>query len=471
MANPEHVEIVKAGKKAIDEWWKNHSAKEIKDKFPFRLQNVSFDLTGADLRGLVLHDAKLACANFVRANLAQADFSGSDLRNSYFYRLDLRQVNFTKTCLKDAHMEGADLERQLLLETNLDGAYLYGACLRRVHIEDCSLQRVGMSEANLRDVRIYNSSLHDSWFYGAKMNRARIFGCSLFACKMQRVDLRRAFFYGVQLSKAELMDADFRDAVLRDVQLYETDLSRAKLDGIDFHGITTDKWTIDSVSCTHFFTGSSLDLNNRHQRRIPHNGHLQEGEFEDRFKSRPTIEFIFEHGMPAFGPALLGIAVDQANLENPESSLRILSIDARGGIPRAVIEIAEKVSKKNALALVDAYYQQKFAQMQKEIESLKDDKQALLCNTSQRILLPAMESLEDELIRITDAARILGFTKGTISRWADKGKIRDNGKKKKERRVSKLSVLSLKHKLESEDVLKDAAEDLQDRASKISDRH
>lgn len=121
--------------------------------------------------------------------------------------------------------------------------------------------------------------------------------------------------------------------------------------------------------------------------------------------------------------------------------------------------------------MVTFYYEQKIEQMKKEIESLREDQQSFLQLTSQRILLPAMESVEDEWIRITDAAKIFGVTKGTISRWANKGKIRDNGKKEKERRVSKLSVLSLKHKREREDVLKDAAEDLQDRASKIPDRH
>ncbi len=89
------------------------------------------------------------------------------------------------------------------------------------------------------------------------------------------------------------------------------------------------------------------------EKGFPQQGYLSPGEFEDRFKSRPTIEFIFEHGIPAFGPAVLGLAIDEANREHPETYLRFLSIDAKGGIPRAVIEIAEKISKKKCTHIGD----------------------------------------------------------------------------------------------------------------------
>jgi len=197
--------------------------------------------------------------------------------------------------------------------------------------------------------------------------------------------------------------------------LTDSNLSNAKLTGVIFDQTQFENWNISNVICFYFYffdrekarkgdkeqhckQGEKIrsmgatknskriaivtEIKPEYFRRVPEKGHLKVGEFEDRFKSRPTIEFIFEHGIPA-----------------------------------------------------------------------------------------AMGSVEDEWIRITDAAKILGVAKGTISRWANKGKIRDNGKKERERRVSKLSVLSLKHKREREDVLKDAAEDLQDRASKIPDRH
>lgn len=81
------------------------------------------------------------------------------------------------------------------------------------------------------------------------------------------------------------------------------------------------------------------------------------------------------------------------------------------------------------------------------------------------------EPRKDEWLKLVEAAKLLHVDKGTVSRWADEGKIQDNGQKGKTRRVSKISVLLLKDKREREDSLKDAAEVLQDEASKIPDRH
>lgn len=402
MANPEHVKIVKGGKKAVYRWMNMVREKYHDGDFDSFRRNIALDLSGADLSNEILEDLPLS-----NANIKNAKF-----QNTEFFHCDFI----------DANLEGADL--------------------RRTYFSRCTLWWANMSESDLSEAFFIDTMLWQT--------------------KLRKANLSNAFFYNSCLTGANLEEAT--------------------LDGILIFGSGIDEWNIRNVRCSHFFLPSE-ELRETSEpvllhadglvrgKRIPQQGYLAPGEFEDRFKSRPTIEFIFEHGIPAFGPAVLGLAIDEANREHPETYLRLLSIDAKGGIPRAVIEIAEKISKKNALTLVTFYYEQKIEQMKKEIESLREDQQSFLQLTSQRILLPAMESVEDEWIRITDAAKIFGVTKGTISRWANKGKIRDNGKKEKERRVSKLSVLSLKHKREREDVLKDAAEDLQDRASKIPDRH
>ena len=288
--------------------------------------------------------------------------------------------------------------------------------------------------------------------------------------------MRNAKLAATFLVAGSLIGADLTRASMFATQLSFANLAGANLTGVCISNLGMEGWDINEVICQYFYTAEvgkieSYGRRNIKKTRVPKKGYLLEGEFEDRFKSRPTIEFIFENGMPSFGPAILDLAIVQANLKMPEAGLRLLDITARGGLPRAVIETTEQISKREALALVEACYQQKIKQMAGEIKELKQDKRSLLQVISQKVLLPAMESVEDEWIRITDAARIVGVAKGMISRWADKGKICDNGKKKKERRVSKLSVLSLKHKREHEEVLMDAAEDLQDRASKIPDRH
>jgi len=58
-----------------------------------------------------------------------------------------------------------------------------------------------------------------------------------------------------------------------------------------------------------------------------------------------------------------------------------------------------------------------------------------------------------------------------VSRWVTDGVINGNGETKSKRRVSKASVLLLKHKREHEDRLKDATNTLEDIERKIPDRH
>ena len=66
MPNPEHVEIVKQGKEAIDAWRRAHP-------------NEFLDLMEADLLRANLWQANLEGANLGQANLRQANLRGADL--------------------------------------------------------------------------------------------------------------------------------------------------------------------------------------------------------------------------------------------------------------------------------------------------------------------------------------------------------------------------------------------------------
>ena len=92
-------------------------------------------------------------------------------------------------------------------------------------------------------------------------------------------------------------------------------------------------------------------------------------------------------------------------------------------------------------------------------------------NPVKQIIIPAKKPTKEDWITVTETAKILSVDKGTISRWADVGIIKDNGKKGRGRKINKVSVLLLKDKRETEDLVKDAADVLRDRASKIPDRH
>ena len=62
-----------------------------------------------------------------------------------------------------------------------------------------------------------------------------------------------------------------------------------------------------------------------------------------------------------------------------------------------------------------------------------------------------------------ETAKLLGRSKSTVSKWANKGRFSDNGLKGQKRRLSKASVLLIKREIEKEDARKDEAEIRRDR--------
>ncbi len=80
------------------------------------------------------------------------------------------------------------------------------------------------------------------------------------------------------------------------------------------------------------------------------------------------------------------------------------------------------------------------------------------------------EAVEDEMISLTEAGRLLRKDKGTITRWADSGKIIDNGKTGQARKVSKACVLIIKQEIEEKEQLADI-EDLKRDADNVPDMH
>jgi hypothetical protein len=58
---------------------------------------------------------------------------------------------------------------------------------------------------------------------------------------------------------------------------------------------------------------------------------------------------------------------------------------------------------------------------------------------------------DGDWLRISDAARILHKSRGTISRWADADRIHDNGRKGRDRRVSRGDVLRIQREARHDD--------------------
>jgi len=270
--------------------------------------------------------------------------AGFDLTNA-----DLRKVN----------MAGMKLYRANLSRANLKGANLAGSLLMAAYLQEAYLQEAILEKANAARAD----------FVGAWLDKA---------------NLRNTYLDSVTFGNANLVEADLTNANIRDAKFIYADLRNAILDGVVMSEMGPEGWVIKGVRCTHFYIEGARDASSR--RRVPAKGYLLAGEFEDRFKSRQTIEYVFENGMPSLGPAVLDLAISQANLKNPKADLRLLDITARGGIPRAIIEITEspQVSKEKALALVIATYERLIEQLQSDREKLLDK------IPSNKMLLPAV---------------------------------------------------------------------------------
>ena len=90
MANQIHLEILKQGKNAWNEW---------REKAPTVAPDLSkanllgMDLSGVNLYGVDLHDANLNLANLRNANLRKANLRWTSLSRANLQDADLRNAN------------------------------------------------------------------------------------------------------------------------------------------------------------------------------------------------------------------------------------------------------------------------------------------------------------------------------------------------------------------------------------------
>jgi Pentapeptide repeats (8 copies) len=179
MANPEHLEILKRGVEAWNEW-------------RTREPSIVPSLEGADLRkmklghmfrdhhGINLRKARLRGANLSNVWAREADFAQADLTNA-----NLCEANLSKANLGHATLFGASCYRAVLSDANLSFANLANvdfskAALNRANLTNAMLFEANFSQACLERADLSGADLRRSLFVETNIMEARLYGCTVY---------------------------------------------------------------------------------------------------------------------------------------------------------------------------------------------------------------------------------------------------------------------------------------------------
>ena len=174
MANQEHVDILKQGAEAWNQW--QYENKDI----IANLNNADLgdaDLSYAHLRGANLRNANLAGADLIHAHLNNATLSDVDLSRAYLSYADLSYADLSDAHLSNAHLSdsnlsGANLRHAHFSDANLSGANLSGANLRRADLSRADLSYADLSRANLNRTDLSRAQLEYTVFGDLDLSQA-----------------------------------------------------------------------------------------------------------------------------------------------------------------------------------------------------------------------------------------------------------------------------------------------------------
>ena len=215
MANPEHVEVVKQGTKAIAEWRKKNP--------DVRFDLREADLREADLREADLREAKLGGADLSKADLSKADLSSANLSGANLIEADLREAKLGAADLSRAKLGGADLSR-----AKLGGAKLSGATLGWANLREADLREADLGGAKLGGADLGGADLRWANLREANLSRANLSGANLSRANLSGANLIEANLGWANLSWAKLSDTKFTRATIGLTSFGDVDLSDAK---------------------------------------------------------------------------------------------------------------------------------------------------------------------------------------------------------------------------------------------------
>lgn len=214
VADPEHVEILRAGVAAWNRW---------RDGNP----DTRPSLASVNLNVALLVDANLSGADLREATLAGALLTGADLSGAELVGADLTAANMVAT-----NLEGADLRGVNLSGTQFTGANMVRARLADLDLQKVNLATVDLSHADLSGTNLGGVTLSVGKLVGANLWRAYLAGAILSDTDLSGANLGEAVLTGATLTRATLTRANLVGAQLSDASIDDADISNARVYGV-----------------------------------------------------------------------------------------------------------------------------------------------------------------------------------------------------------------------------------------------
>lgn len=329
------------------------------------------DLSGADLNNANLHSAKLydtvlssakllsanlsfaklcnavlSSASLHSANLSYADLSGADLSSANLFDADLSSAD-----LSGADLSGADLECANIEDANLSGANLSGANLIDADLNNTDLSGTNLSDADLRNTNLRSANLCNAYLRDANLSGAKLYDVNLSSADLSGADLETA-----NLRSADLCDADLNRANLRSADLEYANLTKADISGANIFHYKTHGWTIEGIQCTHVYSyheAANKDERDKSCRRF------NIGEFEEIYKSIPTIDICFSDDFNNLDYLRLADIQEKIRIEMPDVGLRLKKLEREGFDMVVTLEVKKENQIEDVLKEINKLYKDK----------------------------------------------------------------------------------------------------------------
>ncbi len=177
MANQEHLNVLKQGVKAWNEWREQHY------EFVADLTNISDELKWANLSGVNFMNTDLAWTNLWKSDLSKANLSYTGFIRTNLQEANLNEADLSKATMAGAFLEESSLKKAILRETNLtkadlSGADLSGADLRGANLFEANLSGTQLPSADLERAILAKALLDSTNLTGATLTQCAVYGVS-----------------------------------------------------------------------------------------------------------------------------------------------------------------------------------------------------------------------------------------------------------------------------------------------------